>query len=217
MNVESLATLLVKCPYPDSMKHIDRGILGAGFYPGTAGFKDERSPEEGIMLLGRDFGVKSYYKRLCGPPARNETSPTWRRTRDIYLDILDQLPVWCTNYLLGVRKSGPARGNIKDKILASEWPQYKKYCWAFLQAQVLLQRPRIVVVLGKDNRADLCVSDRLGSRTIEPFRFKFRSKGNEHEGIITFADHPHSLIPRIRQDAVRITARQLKALYENRG
>src|SRR5215475_11842124 len=110
MNLESLSELLRMCPYPEQMKHVECGILGAGFYPGARGFRDNQPPYGGIMLLGRDFGTKTYYERLCGFPARDETASTWQRTRDIYLASFAGLPVWCTNYLMGIRSEGSSVG-----------------------------------------------------------------------------------------------------------
>lgn len=98
MNLDTLFELLHACPYPEQMACIERGILGSGFYPGARGFAESQAPQRGILLLGRDFGTKRYYERLCGSPTRDETAITWRHTRDIYLTSFAGLPVWCTNH-----------------------------------------------------------------------------------------------------------------------
>jgi hypothetical protein len=214
MELDSLSSLLLSFNYPDPLEHIDCGILGDGFYPGAQGFSAGKSPEGGILLLGRDFGTKQYYERLCGTPARDETTLTWRHTRDVYLKCFQGLPVWCTNYLVGIRKNGSAKGNIKARIRPSDWQAFEEHCWGFLQAQVLLQRPRLVVVLGGYNRDDLSVQNRLGFAS-EGMHYSFASKGVMHEVLIAFADHPHSLIPKARQDAARIRAEQLRAIFEH--
>jgi hypothetical protein len=215
MNLNALSELLRACPYPEQMEHIERGILGSGFYPGARGFTGMQVPEGGILLLGRDFGTKTYYAQLCGNPARDETAITWRHTRDIYLACFTGLPVWCTNYLLGVRKNRSSKGNIKSKVASSDWNSFEAYCWKFLQAQVLLQRPRLIVVLGGDNRDDLTSEDRLGQVSDNGLRHSFANGDGTHSVLVTFADHPHSLIPKTRQDVARKIAERLRNLYQS--
>ena len=214
LELQLLSESLGQCQYPDQLLQIERGILGAGYYPGARGYDASLSPIGGIMLLGRDFGTKDYYDRLCGTPARDETAITWRHTRDIYLSILANVPLWCTNYLMGVRKSGSSKGNIKDKIDPLQWQTFEACCWRFLQAQVVLQRPRVVVVFGGFNRENLTVPDRFGLPATDPFTFIFKNEESEHRALVTFADHPHSFIPESSKEAARINARKVKALYE---
>lgn len=214
MNLDRLASYLRNCKYPSALKHIDRGILGRGFYPGAQGFIAGNSPLGGILLLGRDFGTKDYYNSLCGLPARDETAITWRHTRDIYLESLGCLPVWCSNYLIGVRKTGSSKGNIKNKLSASEWQEFERYCWDFLQEQVLLQRPLLVVIFGGDNRRDLTLPNRLGSVQGSELKHIFGRNGEHHSAVVTFADHPHSLIRECCKDVAREFAMQLRHRYE---
>ena len=119
MDPNALSPLLAKCPCPDSLQHVDRGILGPGFYPGAQGFLPSTPCTSGIMLLGRVFGTKQYHEQLCGTPAREETAITWRHTRDIYLAALAGLPVWCTHYFIGLRRSGSLKGNIAKRTSAN--------------------------------------------------------------------------------------------------
>src|SRR5216683_585300 len=116
MRLDSLSELLLACPYPSQMEHIDCGILGAGYYPGAQGFSG-RSPEGGVMLLGRDFGTKSYYDRLSGTPAKDETAPTWQRTKEHYFPSFQGVPIWCTNYLLGKLCTSPPPTLCLDKVV----------------------------------------------------------------------------------------------------
>ena len=196
------------------MGHVECGILGSGFYPGARGFDDDRSPYGGIMLLGRDFGPRTYYERLCGVPMRDETASTWRRTRDIYLASFAGLPVWCANYLMGVRNEGSSVGNVKARISLSDWVVFEGFCWRFLQAQVLLQKPRLLVVLGGDNRGDLTVNGRFGHVSGTHLRHTFKTEDGQHCVLVTFVDHPHSLIPKARQEDARRAAKRLKQIYE---
>ncbi|SRR6266851_1868479 len=213
MRLDSLSELLLACPYPSQMEHIDCGILGAGYYPGAQGFSG-RSPEGGVMLLGRDFGTKSYYDRLSGTPAKDETAPTWQRTKEHYFPSFQGVPIWCTNYLLGVRKSGSAMGNVKKHIDPREWEPYERHCWNFLQSQVLLQRPRLVLVLGVPNRQDLTTASRFGKNFSEEVRHTFRDDEGQHTAVVALLDHPHSLIPRARQAVVLTRLQAMRRVYE---
>ena len=176
MKLDVLSEQLFECRYPDALEHVDRGIPGVGFYPGAEGFVDQ-SPEGGVMFLGRDWGLKRDYDGFCRR-ASGETGVTWRNFRDYYLPAFTAVPLWCTNYLLGLRKDGKATGNIEVIIPKDEWPVFEAYCWEFLQAQVLLQRPLLVVVLGEYNKSDLRRSDRLGGG--HKLHHTFCAKGDKH-------------------------------------
>jgi hypothetical protein len=146
---------------------VDRGILGDGFYPGARGTLAPTFPYGQIMLLGRDFGSKADYDPLCDKPGQSETSKTWARTKLTYLDILPKEKVWLTNYLMGVRVERPATGNIKDRISKAGpdlWEKYEASCWAFLIAQIELQKPRLIVVFGTPNLEDLSRQGRIDIR-----------------------------------------------------
>jgi hypothetical protein len=214
MNLDRLSGLLCACPYPEQMEYIERGILGSGFYPGAQGFPDALPADGGILLLGRDFGAKNYYKRLCGTPAQDETALTWRKTRDIYLACFSGLPVWCTNYLLGVRRDGSSVGNIRDLVSASDWISFEEYCWGFLQAQVLLQRPRLIIIFGGDNRTDLTSEERFGYVSDDGIRHSFTDGEDEHSALVKLEDHPSYLRSRDTQAAARVIAEQLKEIYQ---
>ena len=144
------------------------------------------------MLLGRDWGTQIQYNQWRGLPVRDETAITWTRTRDIHLQALKKFPVWCTNYLLGIRRDGSAVGNLRDGIEPRSWGKYEGQCWAFLQRQVLLQRPKLIVVLGKPNRIDLERENRFGIHAVDFFEHTFVVDQETHGALVVYADHPHS-------------------------
>ena len=152
------------------MEFVETGILGQGFYPGCRGFSSQRSPIGGVMLLGRDFGTRSSFIIRASPAYQCVTSGalTWRHTLDVYLSLskpsLNDLPVWCTNYLMGVRIDGSAMKNVRERISTADWPKYETSCWNFLQKQVVLQQPRVIVVFGEPNQLDLLIDKRLGRK-----------------------------------------------------
>ncbi len=219
MDLSTLSnSLRDKIKYPSGMTPIETGILGSGFYPGCRGCSPPRSPVGGLMLLCRDFGTKTYYQSLIGLPPRDEFALPWRHTWEIYLSqgepySLCDLPVWCTNYLMGARDDGLAKGNIKDRFPLSAWLAYETSCWDFLHQQVLLQKPLVIVVFGGDNRSDLCVDARLGVSWNEDLRYTFRFCSKTHSAVITFENHPHSLITQTAKEAARRNLRRIRDLY----
>lgn len=169
---------LASLPYPPQIQHVDRGITGSGFYPGTRNCLFGSIYAPGVLLLGRDFGTLSYYSSLARQPGRGEYAPTWRHTQDIYVRALYGARVFCTNYLMGVRVDGSAKGDLRQRLSAREWEDFEAACWGFLQKQIAETNPRLVVVFGADNMRDLSTSERLGTAS---------------ESVI-YAPHPHSAI-----------------------
>ena len=214
MDLEELAPLLVQCPYPPTLAYVDRGIRGRGYYPAAEGFHNADIPLGGMMLLGRDWGTKVQYDRWEGEPARDETALTWRHTTAIHLHLLQGIPIWCTNYLLGVRIGVGAVGNIRDQVEPVAWSKFERYCWMFLQRQVLLQRPKLVVVLGQFNREDMESSHRLGVHDTEFFQHTFLLGMDSHTAMVTYSDHPHSLIAKSAKERAREHVKRMRAVYE---
>jgi hypothetical protein len=216
LDISSLSSQLRACRYPGALEYIECGILGSGFYPGASGFDQTQPPPQGgIMLLGRDWGKKSDYERFAGLPARGEAGFTWQQTRDVYLAGLAPWPVWCTNYLVGVRTEGSAEGNVKGRIEQPAWDAFESDCWSFLQSQVLLQRPLLVIVCGRDNRADLTVRGRFGATSCEELRHTFKTEAGEHSAPVVFGWHPNYLKGYAKQAAGREAVMRMRRLYEH--
>lgn len=186
------------------MVAIDRGIQGNGYYPGARGFRLGSDPAGGIMLLGRDFGLYSYYLRRSGIPNADETMYTWQRTSDCVLQPLSGVGVWAVNYLLGARRSGSATGDLRDLVAAEEWLPYEEFCWGFLCRAAFLQLPKYIVVYGANNARDLQSVERLDGP-----RHTFRFGGKEHTAEILYAPHPSSLRSRVVQERAREWYRDL--------
>src|SRR5258706_4640934 len=107
---------------------------------------------------------------------------------------------------MGLRKSGSSKGNIARKMSVEEWMSFEGYCWKFLQSQVLLHRPLVLVILGGDNKADLSPANRLGLASATQRHHTFSTGSDEHTALVTVADHAHSLIPKSRQEDARRVA-----------
>lgn len=204
MDLDILAPLLSSCPYPSGIVCIDRGITGNGYYPGARGFPEGSDPRGGIMLLGRDFGLHSYYLRRSRIANADETMLTWQQTVDCALKPLDGVGVWALNYLLGARLSGPATGDLRDSISPEQWQAYEGFCWHFLCRAALLQRPGCIVVYGANNARDL---QRVGR--LEGPRHTFRDAAGQHTAEIRYKSHPSSLRSRVRQERARGWHREL--------
>ena len=180
------------------MVAIDRGIQGNGYYPGANGFRSGSDPAGGIMLLGRDFGLYSYYLRRSGIPGADETMYTWQRTSDCVLRSVNGVGVWAVNYLLGARRSGLATGDLRDLVPITEWSSYEGFCWKFLCRAALLQRPKYIIVYGANNARDLQKAGRLDYP-----RHAFRYGEQEHVADILPAPHPSSLRSHVSQQRAR--------------
>lgn len=186
--------------YPPQMQWVDRGIKGQGFYPGAEICTFNGSPAGGIMLLGRDFGTLDYYQRLANEPGRSEWALTWRHTRDIYLTELTNIPIWCTNYLMGVRKDGSSKGDVSSRMSQQEWDSFEESCWGLLEKQISLQSPKVIVVFGDDNQRDLNRKTRLGT---------LRSSCLS----IVYSKHPHSAIGERNQIVHRQQCATIRSLW----
>jgi uracil-DNA glycosylase len=175
--LDSFSNHLRRIAYPPQMQYLDRGIEGQGFYPGAREcvFGEPGAPL--VLLLGRDFGTWDYYSGLMGK-GRSEYALTWRNTHNIYLQELSQFQVFCTNYLMGVRVAGSAKGNVSEGITPGDWIRFEESCWEFLKEQIAISKPSVIVVFGDDNRRDLDKSNRLRSSRIP----------------VLYGPHPHSAI-----------------------
>jgi hypothetical protein len=122
---------------------------------------------------------------------------------------------------MGVRWDGPSTGNVKDRISPEKWLNYEDSCWHFLQKQVLLQKPRIIVIFGRTkqfraaNQVDLLADNRLGRRRDQNFCHTFRSEDVPHKTTVTFADHPFSLISVASKSKARLEVSQIRNFYES--
>jgi hypothetical protein len=175
---DALSEELRSLTYPVQLRYVDRGIDGQGFYPGAREciFGDPSSPL--VMLVGRDFGTWDYYSGLASQRGRSEYALTWRHTRDIYLRELAGLRLFCTNYLMGVRVDGSAKGDVSSRMSADEWSGFEQSCWGFLERQLAEASPSLILVFGADNRRDLDRPTRLGGIPAD----------------VLYGPHPHSAI-----------------------
>jgi uracil-DNA glycosylase len=125
---------------------------GVGFFPygsGLLGSDKDTLPQEGIMLVGQDFGTLGYltHKIISDGEVGN-------KTYDNLLKIIpDELKtkVFLTNLLMGVRKP-PAKMTGKNPVLLKpeENRTYLDACFTFFEKQIMASNPRLIIVLGSE-------------------------------------------------------------------
>ncbi len=124
---------------------------GVGFFPygsGLIGSEKTLLPQNGIMIVGQDFGTIDYLtdKILAEGEATNRTYNNL--TSIIPLASLNQY--FFTNLLIGLRTSEPMSG--RNLVLGSQKKKYANYlqaCFTFFEEQVKSTNPRLIIALGK--------------------------------------------------------------------
>jgi len=128
-----------------------------GFFPYGNGLDVgvQKFPSGKIMVLGQDFGNQEYVSKLYLKPdngERKKENPTWRNL----ITILDKSEIelsdcFFTNSIMGVRKKGE---NIMGKSPPfksknKNGKEFIDYCYDFFVEQVNIQRPKLIICLGK--------------------------------------------------------------------
>ena len=138
--------------YPSGIIPVPEPIKGRAFFPGGYGLwmdKEETKlptfPVGGVMVLGHDFHSVSGYQTSWRLGYESLDMPTWKHLRRL-LDTAG-LPLkrcFFTNLYMGLRK-GAATG----KFPGANDPIFVRHCEAFLQHQIDIQRPSLLLTLGK--------------------------------------------------------------------
>ena len=128
----------------------DFAKLDYGFFPLGSGILTENSKKDiakidncKIMVLGNDFGTREYLKNIKNNKEK-ETSPTIRNLIQNTGLGLNTETTFFTNLFMGLRSEGKMTG--KKKLTT----EFKKVCFDFLQIQLKLINPRIVICLGTE-------------------------------------------------------------------
>ncbi len=123
---------------------------GIGFFPygsGLLGSDIVNLPQNGIMILGQDFGTECYLtqKVIDEGEVGNKTYNNLTNA----IPVKDQANYFLTNLLIGLRIP-PAKMTGKNPVL--DQPEAnKKYldaCFSFFEKQLLATNPKLIVVLG---------------------------------------------------------------------
>lgn len=142
--------------YPQTYFRVDcddlkTGLPKCGFYPVGRGLwnnEDRIINGKSIMVLGQDFGGYEGYSKSIQDGEESVNGPTWRNLLKLLDDAkIDLANVFFTNAVMGQRKKGLS--SIKNDVWAKE-KVFMTDNLNFLKMQILLQRPKVILVLGKE-------------------------------------------------------------------
>ncbi|EKD26257.1 MAG: hypothetical protein ACD_79C01298G0002 [uncultured bacterium] len=140
--------------YPATICRMEGMLPGTAFFPGGQGLfiaNPEHKPEfpfGKIMVLGQDFDNATGFRSTIQNGDYDElNTPTWR----IMLPLLKNVGInlstcFFTNAIMGVRN---AEGNIGTSP-AFNSPEFLQQCQDFFIHQLTIQKPKLVIVLGKN-------------------------------------------------------------------
>lgn len=133
----------------DDIQIIRGGVRGVAFFPGGKGTyeNDDTLSNKDIMILGQDFGTVDSFKKVLERNSKDiESDATWRPLL-AFLKKVGIHPSRCfyTNVIIGVRKTG----EIIGKAPAFKDEGFIKQCQEFFLYQLEIQKPKIILVLGK--------------------------------------------------------------------
>jgi hypothetical protein len=137
-------------PYPEGVQGITERLPGVAFFPGGMGLwkVDGPFPDEKVMILGHNFDSEAKHgedlkRGDCDPRTR---SRTWGALVP-FLERVRLAPEDCffTNFFMGVIKGNESEGRFPG---ASD-PKFVTRCGEFLAFQLKVQRPRVVLTLGR--------------------------------------------------------------------
>ena len=126
-------------------------IRGTAFFPGgsglwrpTDGDQLPSMPEGGVMVIGQDYYTKSGYLEFLRDGQELNT-PTWRELRRLFSEAhLAEERCFFTNGWMGLRSAGGATG----RYAGARDPGFTLRCAGFLEHQIAVQRPRLILTLG---------------------------------------------------------------------
>jgi uracil-DNA glycosylase len=139
-------------PYPAGVKKVPELITGTAFFPGGRGLWNPQSakrlpefPVGGVMVLGHDFHSEAAYRKSLLAGTEVNGNPTWRNL----LPVLDEAGIsreecFYTNAYMGLRKGVSTMG----KFPGSKDRGFVDRCREFLNVQIQVQRPKLILTLG---------------------------------------------------------------------
>ena len=138
--------------YPPGVVAVPKQILGTSFVPGGTGLWCEGNsevphlPVGGVMVLGHDFHNVAGYEWSHLNVAENLESPTWKHL----LKLLKRVPIslercFFTNIYMGLCEGDATTGRFPGSLC----PNFKQRCREFFIKQIEMQRPSVILALGK--------------------------------------------------------------------
>lgn len=147
-----LATLPSVEPYPEGVLKIPERIPGTAFFAGGFGLWNPRKlsrlppmPSGGVMILRHDFDSEESYTRSLAIGDETE-GPTSRNLLALLSEIgIAPADGFFTNAYMGMREGGLSIGRFPGASNA----EFVDRCRQFLQLQIEIQKPRLILTLGR--------------------------------------------------------------------
>ncbi|WP_374536798.1 uracil-DNA glycosylase family protein [Chitinimonas taiwanensis] len=136
--------------YPPDVVPVYGRIMGTSFFPGGDGLwkegnKNEDLTIEGIMVVGHNFDNVTGFHKSLQKGKEPKTCPTWRNITNFLKEAeVDLENCFFTNVYVGLMQSDSNVGVFPG----SKSEEFKKQCIDFLEYQISIQRPSIILTLG---------------------------------------------------------------------
>lgn len=129
-------------------------VLDFGFFPLGSGILAENNNlitkasivDDGIMVLGNDFGTVTYLKTKC-KNNREDNSKTITNLLSLGLNLET---TFFTNFYLGLRDDKLYQGTSMTNRVKKLEQDYKDLCYNFFKIQLELINPKVVICLGAE-------------------------------------------------------------------
>ena len=129
-------------------------ILDFGFFPLGSGILSEKKSqiekasieEEGVMILGNDFGTVTYLQSNC-KNEREDNSKTITNLLQLGLSLEN---TFFSNLYLGVRNDLLHEGTTMTKRVKKLNEDYKQLCYNIFNVQLEMINPKTIICLGTE-------------------------------------------------------------------
>jgi hypothetical protein len=151
------------------------------FFPVGPGCKEAILPKHKIMVLGNNFGSRGDIEKVRKDPTRDTQTPTWRNMCELFSRAnIHEECCFFTNAYMGVvsgEKNIGRTPGCQDAV-------YLKFCQQMFFYQLGVQRPRLIVALGKWVPLFLAKLDQKNLKHWESGGFTQRDKAIEGRGAV---------------------------------
>ena len=133
-------------------------IAQIAFFPGGSGLWLGKSrswnvtsdrppmPKKKIMVLGNDFGPKSWYEKCLRQYDHDLNCATWWNLLPLLKKVgIQPKDCFFTNAYMGLRLEEKSTGQSPG---AAD-PEFVERCWSFLALQIAIQKPHLILALGE--------------------------------------------------------------------
>ena len=185
-------------PYPAGVEGVPEQIPGTSFFPGGTGLWCEETPTvptlptERVMILGHDFHSVAGYKWAREHVVENLRTPTWNNLKNF----LERVPMalnecFFTNAYMGLRQGKGTTGRFPG----ASAPEFVRRCQSFFLRQFVLQRPKLILVLGAHVPGFLAPLSAQLSMWRSPGGFRYRdSNALSLVSSVSFGQAPHRCV-----------------------